>query len=107
MPAGGKAHCDRDIGVGIHGDDEHALPRLWHEQQSIGHDRASAVAALLDRVRDRVEVLAAMRRDESADVLQNDHPRRSPLGAKSQHEFTERPERAGAGGIEPGAIAGE
>jgi hypothetical protein len=71
-----------DIGVRADADDEHTLSRLRDEQRSIDHHRADTIVARGESAADRVEVLAAMRRQQAGDVLHDYRTWSALLGAK-------------------------
>ena len=71
-----------EAGIGkvrIDANDEDARARLRHEQRGVDHHGADAIAAFREGVTEGDEILAAVPRDQAADVLDHDQPRRAPF----------------------------
>ncbi|MNT69706.1 hypothetical protein D3C72_2080390 [compost metagenome] len=75
-------------------DDEQAWARLRHEQVGVDHQGAIAIPGLGEGSADGFEVLAAMRRQGTADVLDRHHARRAAVGDQAVDQVPEGVEGA-------------
>ena len=69
-----------EAGIGsvrIDANNENARARLRHEKRGVDHHGADAIAAFREGVTEGDEILAAVPRDQAADVLDHDQPRRA------------------------------
>ena len=85
------------MGVGVGRDDEHALSRLRHEQRSVDHYRAEAVAGVAIASQIVSKSLPPCDVSMPADVFDHDQAWRPALGAKprmSLQNGQNAPERA-------------
>ncbi len=88
-------------------DHEQSRARLRNEQRRVDHDRAKDIARSLEGRTDRSKILALMRGQRAADILESNDARRLSFGDQALHQAPEWPKRAGAVAFQAGASAGK
>ena len=105
-----RPHLAKRVGdgnVSPHRNNEKAGPRLRDEMNGINDQGSEPVAPIAKRFTNRLEILTAVRRQGSADILQDNHSRGARFIDKRGHQAPERPEGTGAFAFQPGAAACE